>query len=145
MSDHPDTAQTSRPLLARIPISVRWRDMDAFGHVNNAMYVSYLEEARVRWLHGITDMSKMGSAVAPVVAKAEVNYRLPIVWPNDIVVELFIERLGNSSMAIGHRIVADNDQAILYADGHVVLVWIDPATGRSAPLPEAVRMASTVA
>jgi len=60
-------------------------------------------------------------------------------------VELFIERLGNSSMAIGHRIVADNDQAVLYADGHVVLVWIDPATGRSAPLPEAVRVASTVA
>lgn len=39
--------------LARIPMSVRWRDMDAMGHVNNAKYVSYLEEARVRWMLGV--------------------------------------------------------------------------------------------
>lgn len=145
MSDHNDTIHVPRPVLARIPISVRWRDMDAYGHVNNAKYVSYLEEARVRWLHGVTDISKMGSGVSPVVANTHVNYRLPIVWPNDIVVELFIERLGNSSMTIGHRIVADNDDTVVYADGHVVLVWIDTATGKSAPLPEAVRAASTVA
>ncbi len=79
-------------ILARIPISVRWRDMDSMGHVNNAKYISYLEEARVRWMLGVDGVS-MTDRIAPVVAATNVNYRLPIVWPNDIVVELFVERL----------------------------------------------------
>lgn len=128
--------------LARVPMSVRWRDMDAMGHVNNAKYVSYLEEARVRWMLGVPGVS-MTDPIAPVVAATQVNYRTPIVWPNDIVVELFVERLGNSSVTIGHRIVDQKDESVLYSDGHVVVVWIDTRTGRSAPLPDAIRAASS--
>ena len=128
--------------LARVPISVRWRDMDAMGHVNNAKYVSFLEEARVRWLLGVEGVS-LSDRIVPVVAATNVNYRLPIVWPNDIVVELFVERLGNSSVTIGHRIVDQQDESKLYSDGNVVVVWMDAQTGKSAPLPEAVREASS--
>ncbi|MCW4454884.1 acyl-CoA thioesterase [Flavobacterium sp. MXW15] len=128
--------------LARVPISVRWRDMDSMGHVNNAKYVSYLEEARVRWMLGVEGVS-MSDRIAPVVAATNVNYRLPIVWPNDIVVELFVERLGSSSVTIGHRIVDQKDESRLYSDGNVVVVWIDTQTGKSAPLPEAIRNASS--
>ena len=127
--------------LARVSISVRWRDMDAMGHVNNAKYVSYLEEARVRWMLGVEGVS-LSDRIAPVVAATNINYRLPIVWPNDIVVELFVERLGNSSVTIGHRIVDGKNGNTLYSDGNVVVVWMDTQTGRSAPLPEAVRAAS---
>ena len=133
--------QTPRQ-LARIPMSVRWRDMDAMGHVNNAKYISYLEEARVRWMLGVPGASMSGTIV-PVVAATNVNYRAPIVWPNDIVVELFVERLGTSSVTIGHRIVDQKDEGVLYSDGNVVVVWMDTGTGRSAPLPEAIRAAST--
>jgi acyl-CoA thioester hydrolase len=65
------------------------------------------------------------------------------VWPNDIVVELFVERLGNSSVTIGHRIVDQQDNSKLYSDGNVVVVWMDTQTGKSAPLPEPVRNASS--
>ena len=115
--------------------------MDSMGHVNNAKYVSYLEEARVRWLVTVPGIS-LQDRIAPVVAATNVNYRAPIVWPNDIVVELFVERLGNSSVTIGHRIVGGKDGNTLYSDGNVVVVWMDTQTGRSAPLPEAVRAAS---
>ena len=128
--------------LARVSISVRWRDMDAMGHVNNAKYVSFLEEARVRWLLGVEGVS-LSDRIVPVVAATNVNYRLPIVWPNDIVVELFVERLGNSSVTIGHRIIDQQDEGKLYSDGNVVVVWMDTQTGKSAPLPEAVRAASS--
>ncbi len=128
--------------LARVSISVRWRDMDAMGHVNNAKYVSYLEEARVRWMLGVEGVS-LSDRIAPVVAATNINYRLPIVWPNDIVVELFVERLGNSSVTIGHRIIDQQDEGKLYSDGNVVVVWMDTQTGKSAPLPEAVRAASS--
>ena len=128
--------------LTRVSISVRWRDMDAMGHVNNAKYVSFLEEARVRWLLGVEGVS-LSDRIVPVVAATNVNYRVPIVWPNDIVVELFVERLGNSSVTIGHRIVDQQDESKLYSDGNVVVVWMDAQTGKSAPLPEAVREASS--
>ena len=139
MSETPTPASKQ---LARVPISVRWRDMDAMGHVNNAKYVSYLEEARVRWILGVPGAS-LGDRIAPVVAATNVNYRAPIMWPNDIVVELFVERLGNSSVTIGHRIFDQKDESVLYSDGNVVVVWMDTQTGRSAPLPEAIRAAST--
>lgn len=127
-------------VLARVPISVRWRDMDSMGHVNNAKYISYLEEARVRWMLGVQGVS-MTDPIAPMVAATNVNYKRPLVWPNDIVVELLVERLGSSSITIGHRIVDQKDDAVLYSDGNVVVVWIDTQTGKSAALPDAVRSA----
>ena len=140
MNEHVPSAGTHK-LLARIPISVRWRDMDAMGHVNNAKYISFLEEARVRWMLGVEGVS-MNDRIAPVVANTNVNYRAPIIWPNNIVVELYVERLGNASVTIAHRIVDEKDASVLYSDGNVVVVWMDTQTGRSAPLPEAVRQAS---
>ena len=129
-------------ILARVPISVRWRDMDSMGHVNNAKYISYLEEARVRWMLGMEGVA-MTDRIAPVVAATNVNYKRPLVWPNDILVELFVERLGSSSVTIGHRILDQKDEGVLYSDGNVVVVWIDTQTGKSASLPDAVRAASS--
>jgi acyl-CoA thioester hydrolase len=138
MSERNEAGATP-PVVARIPISLRWRDMDAYGHVNNAKYISYLEEARVRWLHGITSGQRLGDGVSPVVANTNVNYRRSITWPGEILVELFVERLGNSSVVIGHRITDAGDDSVLYSDGNVVVVWIDTATGKSAPIPDVVR------
>jgi acyl-CoA thioester hydrolase len=128
------------PELIRIPLSVRWRDLDAFNHVNNSKYLSYLEEARLRWLITMPGMG-LEDHIAPVVAASNLNYRRPIGWPGDVVVELFVERLGNTSITIGHRIVDAGDAGAVYCDGNVVMVWIDRDNGRAAPLPEFVRTA----
>ncbi|HET6782564.1 MAG TPA: thioesterase family protein [Pseudoxanthomonas sp.] len=125
-------------LVARVTISVRWGDMDAFNHVNNAQYLRYLEEARVQWLAGISGMSLSGQ-IAPVLVASNVNYRRPIEWPNEIAVELFVEKIGDSSLTMGHRMLSATDASVLYSDGNVVMVWIDTQTGKSVALPEAVR------
>lgn len=124
--------------LIRVPLSVRWRDLDAFNHVNNSKYLSYLEEARLRWMLSVPGQG-LDDHVAPVVAAANLNYRRPIEWPAEVDIELFVERLGNTSVSIGHRIVDAKDDSVLYCDGNVVMVWIDRETGRAAQLPEAVR------
>jgi acyl-CoA thioester hydrolase len=124
--------------LIRVPLTVRWRDLDAFNHVNNSKYLSYLEEARLRWMMTLPGMG-LEDSVAPVVAASNLNYRRPIGWPGEVVVELFVERIGNTSITVGHRIVDADDSAALYCDGNVVMVWIDRENGRAAPLPEAVR------
>ncbi|ALN58644.1 thioesterase superfamily [Lysobacter enzymogenes] len=126
--------------LIRVPLSVRWRDLDAFNHVNNSKFLSYLEEARLRWMVTLPGHG-MDEHVAPVVAAAHLNYRRPIEWPNEIDIELFVERLGNTSLSVGHRIVGANDPTALYCDGNVVLVWIHRETGQPAALPEPVRAA----
>ena len=128
-----------RPALFRMPIALRWRDLDAFNHVNNSNFLTYLEEARIRWFAS-WDGEWVNETMAPLMAAVQLNYRMPIPYPSDVVVELFTDRVGTSSATIGHRIVSENG-ATLYCDGHVVVVWIDRASGRPIPLPDAVRAA----
>ena len=135
-------ADSAPPLLFRTEIAVRWGDLDAFNHVNNTNYLRYLEEARLRWLLTL-DGPWMDAHVAPVVASALVNFRRPIAWPEAVVVELFVDRIGNSSFTLGHRILSAKNTSALYCDGHVVMVWFDKRSGNSAPLPECVRAACT--
>lgn len=76
-----------------------------------------------------------------MLAAIQINYRRPIEWPQDLVVELSCLRLGTSSLRLGHRILAANVTDTIYSDGDVVMVWVDRQSGKSAALPEAVRAA----
>ncbi len=122
-------------------IGVRWRDLDAFNHVNNASYLTYLEEARLQWLRQIPAALPTDQA-APVLAASQLNYRSPINWPAQLMVQLFCTRLGNSSITLSHRIVDADEPERLYCDGSVTMVWINPASGKSVSLPEALRTAA---
>ncbi|RDZ28969.1 acyl-CoA thioesterase [Lysobacter silvisoli] len=132
-----DTA-TPAPLF-RAPLELRWRDLDAFNHVNNSNFLTYLEETRIRWFASWNG-EWVTEAVAPLLAAVQLNYRAPIPYPSEVAVELYAERIGSTSLTIGHRIVSA-DGATLYCDGHVVVVWIDRASGRPVPLPAAVLQA----
>jgi acyl-CoA thioester hydrolase len=126
-------------ILFRMPLDLRWRDLDAFNHVNNANFMTYVEEARIRWFESA--MQGWATDVhAPLLAAVQMNYRLPIPYPAQVFVELFAERIGNTSLTLGHRIVDESGR--LHADGHSVLVWIERASGRPVLLPDAVRAAA---
>lgn len=128
-------------LLHSSRIEPRWGDQDALGHANNAVYLSWLEEARLRWLLSLPGPWNSETA-SPVLARAEINYRRPLIWPQPLRIELYALRLGSSSLTLGHRIHGDDVDGLLFADGQVVMVWVDPKTGRSVPLPEPVRRAA---
>ncbi|EIM01446.1 MULTISPECIES: acyl-CoA thioesterase [Rhodanobacter] len=130
-------AETGKPLYVA-SLGVRWRDLDAFNHVNNSNYLTYLEEARLQWLSHVPGPWFDDHAM-PVMAASQVNYRRPIAWPAQLQVQLFCERMGNSSMTITHRVLDAEHPDQLYCDGHVVMVWMDPASGKPVPLPEAIR------
>jgi acyl-CoA thioester hydrolase len=138
----PEPAPGGKPgtsnVLAVIPLHVRWRDLDAFNHVNNSSYLTFLEEARLQWLRTVPG-EWFGEHAMPVMAAVELHYRKPIAWPAEIDVRLSCERLGNTSLTIGNRIVDRNDANCVYADGNIVMVWIDPASGAAVPLPDAIR------
>jgi acyl-CoA thioester hydrolase len=125
--------------LASVPIRVRWRDLDAFNHVNNSTFLTYLEEARLVWLSGIEGEWKSDS-FSPVLAASQINFRSQIEWPGELVVEVRCERIGNSSLTLAHRITSADGEH-LHSDASVVVVWVDPANGQPVPLPAAVRAA----
>ncbi|MGB8633813.1 MAG: thioesterase family protein [Rhodanobacteraceae bacterium] len=133
------TESTATPMF-HTPVEVRWGDMDAYNHVNNARYLTYLEQARLAWLNTL-DRSWLGPHCAPVLAAAQVNYRKPITWPASVEVILECQRLGSSSVTVGHRIIDADKPDTLYCDGHTVLVWIDPQAGTPVPLPDVIRKA----
>jgi acyl-CoA thioester hydrolase len=135
-SPHDDHVKPAPLFVAHL--DVRWRDLDAFNHVNNSTYLTYLEEARLQWLRHVPDPWFDESSM-PVLAASNLNYRQPIAWPGHLAVELCCERLGNSSITLAHRIVDAEDGGRLYCDGQVVLVWMNPATGKPVPLPQAIR------
>jgi acyl-CoA thioester hydrolase len=115
-------------------MDVRWREMDALGHVNNAQYLSYVEETRVQWFNSLQNGWQDGDA-APIVAAIHVDFRKPIVWPEQITVSLFAEKRCGKSATIGHRIHSAVDASVIYAEGYTVLVWID-RTGQTVALPD---------
>ena len=117
-------------------MDVRWREMDTLGHVNNAQYLSYVEETRVQWFNSLQNGWQEGDA-APIVAAIHVDFRKPIVWPEQITVSLFAEKRGSKSATIGHRIHSAGDVSVIYAEGYTVLVWIDRA-GQTVALPDSI-------
>lgn len=125
-------------MLIETLIPLRWRDLDAYNHVNNSLFLTFLEEARIRWFDSFPEPWR-NHAHEPILAAATVNFRRPIVYPETLRVRLFSERIGRSSLTIAHRITAAGDDDVLYADGNTVVVWIGPADGRPVPLPEVVR------
>ena len=131
-------SQAAANAVFRMPIPLRWSDLDAFNHVNNARYLTFIEQARIEWLERI-DEPWVTDEYGPVLAQTLLNYKLPIEYPASVFVELFTERLGTSSVTLGHRIVAAD--GTLHCDGHAVVVWVDRRNGKSRPLPDGVRRA----
>ena len=134
-------ADAAGRLLIGVALPVRWRDLDAFNHVNNANFLTYLEEARLQWFDRLPGW--MDEARAPLLAQAHIDYRRPIPWPATVLVELSAQRVGTSSITIAHRILDAADPSVLYADGHSVLVWVERESGRPTPLPAAIRDAAS--
>ena len=124
------------PFFSHI-IALRWRDMDSYQHVNNSEYLTLCEEARIAWFRSLHGPWRSETA-EPVIARIELDYKKPLVHPANVVVRLSLDRLGNSSLSLHQTLTTDTDVTI-YAIGKSVLVWTNPQTGRTTPVPEFVR------
>ena len=114
-------------------MAVRWREMDALGHVNNAQYLSYVEETRLQWFDALQSNWQAQNS-APIVAAIHIDFRKPLLWPEKIMVSLYATKKGTKSVTIGHRIVSAENADLVYAEGYTVLVWVD-TTGETSALP----------
>ena len=120
-------------------VFVRWADLDAFGHVNNAVYLTYAELARVEW--GSKQFApKQGSSVLVemTVAHSEIDYLIPITKHGvDYDVILWVESIGNSSFVVAYEVTRDG---VVFAKMKTVQVMIDLASRKSRPINEVERV-----
>ncbi len=112
-------------------IEIRWRDMDALGHVNNGVYLSYLEEARDEWLDRV--LGQGGQSWGYVLARVEVDFRRELAQADDaVIVRIALLRIGTSSLRTREEILTPD--GMLAAAAEAVLVARDLDGGGSRPL-----------
>jgi len=119
-------------------IEIRWRDVDAYLHVNNAVYATYLEECRDEWV--ARSLGSAGDVWDYVLARVAIDFRRELrLEDEEVVVTCALARIGTSSVTLREEIrTRDGDLA---AEAESVLVARDRETGRSRPLTASEREA----
>ena len=125
-------------LLHSLRLQVRWGDMDALGHVNNAEYLRYFEQSRIEWLEGI-GYPLSGKGTGPILAKVSVTYLKPIVYPTEMEIRLYAGPVGRTSFTLVSEIVNGRDAAERFTEGEFVTVWVDYEASKSVPIPDRLR------
>ena len=118
------------------PIEVRYGDLDPQGHVNNARYLTYLEQARIAYIRrlGLWESDSFLD-VGIILADAQITFQKPILYYNQIQVGVRISRLGNKSLTMQYQIVGIENGEI-FADASTVLVTYDYHQQITIPIPE---------
>lgn len=123
-------------------MDVRWGDEDSYGHVNNAIYLSYFEQGRADFftemgLH--LDQSRAGGA-GPIVAHLNCTYKQPLTYPTTIQVGVRCVEVGNRSFKLSQMICRKGETKPV-AFGEVVCVWFDYNQQCAATVPDELRNA----
>ena len=114
-------------------IETRWRDLDAFGHVNNAVFATYIENARgtlfEKW-----NLPFDGTGQSLIVASMTINYHQQLKHPSEIIVGQIITRIGNTSFDIESGLFNNANKNNPVATSKVVIVCFDFDKQKSVPV-----------
>jgi len=121
------------------PIEVRFGDLDAFWHVNNARYLVYLEQARSRYMQemGLVDGKSLWN-LPLIVGDIHIRYRNPIELGDKVIVSMGVTRISGKTVTIEYEI-AGEDSAPLYATAESIMVSFDYHTKKSVPVSDDLR------
>jgi acyl-CoA thioester hydrolase len=118
------------------PIELRFSDLDAYGHVNSALYFTYLETARVKLFHDFfREVSEQG--VFTVVARAECDFKIPILLHDEVIVTLWVAKTGRSSFDLEYRL--HDSQERVYATARTTMVCFDSINNVTVAIPESLK------
>jgi acyl-CoA thioester hydrolase len=123
----------------RTRVEVRFRDIDAFGHVNNAVVSSYIEQARVRYLIDVLDVDPVGR-MPLILANISIDYLSPIFFNDPVEIGSQVDWVGTTSIAMSHLVKAADREL---ARSTSVLVAYDYEQARRMPVPDDWRTAFT--
>lgn len=120
-----------------LDVPVRWGDMDAFNHVNNTVFLRFIEEARIRFFAELGD-EWLSEASGPVVVNINCNFRREIRYPATVRVITKGYQASEKRLVMEHRLTDAENDDVLYADAEVTALWVDAQAGGSIALPTPV-------
>ena len=121
-------------------IKVNWGDMDALGHVNHSVYAKWMETVRMMYFSEIGMMNLYDdSNIGPILARIQIDYELPIVFPDVVTVSTSVSRIGNSSFDMRYKIESQSNNGKSAATGSVVCVVLDYSSGIPHKIPLKLR------
>lgn len=113
-------------------IAVRFRDLDAMGHVNNAVYFTYFEQGRLQFF---IQLQKGGfDGFEFILAHIGCDYRVPVTLEDEPALHIQVTKIGGKSFAFGYRLVDRSNPSVLYATGESVQVCYDYGKKASVPV-----------
>ena len=117
------------------PIEVRYGDLDPQGHLNNAKYLTYMEQARIAYIKHL-GLWQGGSFfdIGVILADVRVTFKAPILWGQPIQVGVRVHRLGNKSFDL-HYTIRDADTQVEHASGETIQVAYDYHLAKTIPIP----------
>ncbi|MBA2548634.1 MAG: acyl-CoA thioesterase [Burkholderiaceae bacterium] len=119
-------------------ITTRWIDNDAYGHVNNIVYLGWFDTVVNAYLIESNVLDVRHGAVIGFVVETQCRYHAPLAFPQTVEAGLRVQRLGTSSVRYEIGIFAEGSDGAS-ADGHLVHVYVDRQSSKPAPLPAALR------
>jgi acyl-CoA thioester hydrolase len=127
-----------RKLTHETVIPIRWGDMDAMGHVNNAVYFRYMEVVRIDWLHSLGGPPDPGGC-GPVIVNAFCNFIRQLEYPGSVLARHYVANPGRSSFETYITLERTDAPGVICASGGAKTVWVDFPAGKSVPLPDWLR------
>ena len=129
------------PIVTELP--VLWGDMDDFGHVNNIIYLKWCETSRVELFREIWNLKSLQmqdimekEGMGPILANFNMNYKIPIQYPDMITVKTRITSIGNTSFGVGHELFSKTNKDKIVARGESVIVMIDYKSGKKSTIDD---------
>jgi acyl-CoA thioester hydrolase len=119
-------------------IEVRFRDLDALGHVNNAVYFTYFEEGRKHFskkVFGVSDISDFKF----IMAHIQCDFIRPIRFNDPVILQMWVKDIGTKSFSFEYRLVDFSDETRVYATGESIQVCYDYEENRSIEVPVKMR------
>lgn len=119
-------------------LDIRWSDMDEMRHVNNAVYLTYFEQARVYYFQEACAWN--WKEIGVILASAHVDYLRPVVFPNPTFAYVRTSRIGTKSFQLDYLITSIvNDVEELTTTGYTTMVLFDYDTNKSVAIPDFLR------
>ena len=131
-----------KKLVFETHIAVRWGDMDAMGHVNNAMYFRYLESTRLDWFRQI-GFQPDPQGQAPVIVNAFCNFYRQLEYPDDMLLKMYVSDPARTTFESWITIEKADQPGVICAAGGATTIWVDFPKQKAVDLPDWMRQLVT--
>jgi acyl-CoA thioester hydrolase len=126
------------PVVIELP--VQWGEMDAFGHVNNVVYLRWFESGRIAYFERAGLLSNMPKT-GPILARQGIDYRMPLHYPDKVRVSCGVASIGTTSFQLSLELRSEARGGAVAAESEAVIVLFDYQAQKKTPIPAALRAA----